>query len=172
MPENNEFELLSQEELSGIKKMMANPAWEQLTPRQQQFVKLYVTNGGNKMAAVKAVYDHSDERSAESAANKLLRNEAIKKLIKIALGKTFAPGRIDKAEFLVLLAERLRDKGTPVPSWIKLAEMQFVMRGWKLPSSLREQQKEQKSEQGQTDASEDQLRNVDALVRQMEQNGE
>jgi len=146
MPENNEFELLSQEEVSGVKKMMANPAWEQLTPRQQQFVKLYVTNGGNKMQAVQAVYNHSDERSAESAANKLLRNEAIKKLIRVALGKTFAPGRIDKGEFLVLLAERLRDKNTAAATWIKLAEMQFVMRGWKLPSPLKDQQAEQKQQ--------------------------
>ena len=139
-----------------LEDLQKNPLYGQITPKMQQFVSMFCTNGYKLVPAVMSAYACRDLRSAESQGRNLLRNWKIRRLISFMGDYSMDGAFVTRKEICALISERLRDPKTPAVMFYKLWEMLKEVRGDVHPASQPDiLTKAQESD-------------VDALVRDLE----
>lgn len=164
MSEQSEYTNLEQStkpNYQTVEGLKAHTLWSQLTSKQQKFVLLYIESGGNRIDAAKGAFLPRSEKNADSMAHKLLKIYAIKKLLSLYFGHEIEGSALNRGEFLLILADRLRDPDCSNEQWVKMAQMHLALKGWKTrPLPLKPQSGSQKPIVDPED--------VDAIVRRLE----
>lgn len=154
-------------EFRNFAALVKNPLWKQLTDKQKKFVEVYLDTDKDHLAATRGSHTVQTEESANSIGLRLLKHPAIRQLLGLFYGYDLEGGLVNRSEFLLLLADRLRDVRTPSSDWKSLAQMYRAMRGWKLrnPPAVG-RPKENPTEDKSVKASD-----LDEMVRRMEAEG-
>jgi hypothetical protein len=97
-----------------IDQIVADSAFSRLSDGQKLFVRTLLANGRDKMAAAKSAWVPKDNISAESMANRALRNPVISRLVNDYFGTTAEeqlPSREDFQQLLWRKAQTAKSDG-------------------------------------------------------------
>jgi Terminase small subunit len=105
-----------------FEEVQAHPLYQELTPKQQKFLALYIETG-NREEAAKGAYD---TKNPDEFGRRILRTLKIRKLLTFYRGESKTDdGPLAKSELIGIIASKIRQSGkTPQDNgFVKLVEL-------------------------------------------------